>query len=158
MILFFLAYSIPTFSQGSWNMGYVKTDSITEHLLGKKVKIDFKYIYEPGEIKCEYAWCYIRSRDSGIIEIEGEQVLFVERRKVHVDSGVFEDQYLEGWNMNGGRIQIFDCEIREIRSSRILFRLYAKILKSGNTGTPTDIEYLAWIDLNKLDGLITQQN
>lgn len=139
-------------------MGYIKKDSIAEHLVGAKVKIDFKYIYEPGETKCEYAWCYIRSRDSGIIELEGEPVLFIERRKVYVDSGVFKDQYLEGWNRHGERIQIFDCEIREVSNSRILFRLYAKIFKSENTGTPTNIEYFAWIDVSKLDGLITQQN
>ncbi len=158
LIIFLLQFvSVDSFSQGGWDIGYIRIDSVNKSLIGRIVKIDLKHI---NKIEGYYSktTTILMTKDTGEIEINGEVIKFIERRKIYVDMGFLGDQYLEGTSTANKIIQIHNCEIREVDETKIHFRLVCKISDGKIPDSLIEKTYFTWILKDKLDGLITRDN
>lgn len=100
-ILLFLSLTVN--AQGGWNIGYIVVDSITLSEIGKNIKIDFKkeslrkenIKKRLSENTIEFGPLWnIRIMDSIQLKIENVDYIIYEVRKIGVDYGYYDDQYL----------------------------------------------------------------
>src|ERR1700741_2135732 len=117
-ILVFLA--ILCNAQGSWNIGYIKIDSINKNHSGLIVRIDFKSNNawtSPGGQR--HIRSYIGAKDTGTLTIDTTLFILAERRKIYVDHGSYTDQYLECINCKQEALFIYDATIIDLAEQTI---------------------------------------
>ena len=132
----------------------------------KDLKIDFKKgslrkenikkrLTENG-IEFNAIWG-IRNMDSIQLNIENEDFFVYEVRKIGVDYGYYDDQYLILKNRrNQKKLKVVNSEILSIEDDRIQFRLFIELRKkdfpdsSTNALTFKDV----WIDKKLIDGVM----
>lgn len=140
-------------AQGSWNIGYLKVDSINKNHIGKIVRIDFKstnpWISPDGQRGIR---SYVGIRDTGTVTIDTTLFILVERRKIYVDHGGYSDQYLECINCKQESLFIYNAKIVDINEQSIQFQLDLEIKKSEQT-LKKETKTIR-IDRNKLDGVM----
>jgi len=149
------------FAQGSWDIGYTKVDSIKSIDIGKIVQIDFKH---QGDLKEKRnSWSirdYVVSKDTGKIILDGKKEILFERRRIYVDHGSFNDQYLEIKSEdNGYSKRIYYATLLKIERDRLKFSVNIEtfVVKEEQKGIriKTEVKEI-WIDRKDLDGLMTQ--
>lgn len=163
---FLIFLSLNVFSQGGWNIGYIVLDSISISQIGEKIKIDFKKENVQKEnikkrilknaIDFSPIW-YIRMMDSVQLKIENENYLIYEVRKIGVDYGYYDDQYLVLENRsNQKKLKVFDSEILTIKNDKILFRFFIGLRKKdAPDNLPNDLIFKdVWIDKKLIDGVM----
>jgi len=140
-------------AQGSWDIGYIKVDSIDRSHLGKVVRIDFKsnnaWTSPDGQRDIR---SYVGTRDTGTLTIDTTLFVLAERRKIYVDHGGYSDQYLECINCKQESLFIYDTRIIDLDEQSIHFQLNIEIKRTGQTlkkETRT-----VRIGRNKLDGVM----
>ena len=152
-------FAINGLSQGGWNIGYIEVDSIAEKDISRQVKIDFKRNYSlVQDIEKKSIRYFIEPQDTTLINIDGNTIKLIERRKIYVDHGNYNDQYLESLDFVDNRLmKIYNSEIVEVRRDSILFKLdlelYSK-MKGKWISIPFIKTILSWIDKEKLDGVM----
>jgi hypothetical protein len=141
------------YAQGSWNIGYLKADSINKSHVGKIVRIDFKSFHPwTSPDGRRHIRSYVETKDTGSVKIDTILHVFAERRKIYVDHGDYDDQYLECINCHQKTCIIYDAVIAALDEQSILFRVDLEIKESGKAikkETKT-----IYIDRNKLDGVM----
>ena len=149
--IFLLSLTTSCNAQGSWNIGYLKVDSINSAHIGKVVRIDFKTerpLSRPSSQRSIRS--FVQFTDTGKVTIDSSIFLLAERRKIYVDHGSYNDQYLECINSTQAPLFIYDATIAAVTERAIQFRLNIEIGKKSN---PTKKEtQFVWIDRNSLDG------
>src|SRR5690349_3142018 len=90
--LIFLALS--SHAQGSWDIGYIPIDSVSDRHIGREVKIDFKTRIADGKSLARHMRSYIETRDTALITVDTVLLRVMERRKINVDHGSYDDQFL----------------------------------------------------------------
>jgi hypothetical protein len=81
--------------QGSWDIGYIEVDSIAATHIGESVKIDFKHFNARTKWTSKSVRSYVTPQDTAIILLNGAEIKVIEKRKIYVDHGSFDEQYLE---------------------------------------------------------------
>ena len=163
---FLIFMSLNVFAQGGWDIGYVVLDSITGLQIGEKIKIDFKKENVQKEnikkrlkkngIEFSPIW-YIRKMDSVQLKIENEDYFIYEVRKIGVDYGYYNDQYLILENgSNQKKLKVFDSEILNVKNDKILFRLFIGLRKKHTRDSQlNDLTFKdVWIDKKLIDGVL----
>lgn len=140
-------------AQGSWNIGYIKVDSINKNHTGLTVRIDFKsnndWKSPDGQ---RHIRSYVETKDTGTLTIDTLLFIFAERRKIYVDHGGYTDQYLECINCKQESLFVYDATILGLDNQTILFQFDLETKRTGKTlrkETRT-----VRIDRNKLDGVM----
>ena len=151
--------SFNSFSQGSWDINYIEIDSIKKSDIGKTVKIDFKHEWSKNyKHKSKWIRAFLIPQDSGQILLDNKKIDVIEIRKIYVDHGSFNDQYLELESENKNQtIRIYNSELLEIELDRLKFNISIETFefkdeKLGNKLDTNNQE--VWIDKKELDGLI----
>lgn len=153
--IFFVFLTICCNAQGSWDIGYLRVDTIGEKHIGRTVRLDFK---------SNNAWTnndgsrgirtYIGIKDTARIIIDTTSYILVERRKIYVDDGSYSDQYLECINCKS-KVLIFDATILEVDNTSILFNLEVETV-NNNQVTDKQVRTVR-VDRSKLDGVMYRQ-
>ena len=87
-----LSFNSFIFAQGGWNIGYLKVENINKNDIGKTFRIDFKS--DKIKEKDPFIRSYFSTKDSNFLFIDNNKIKFIEERKIHVDSGYYNDQFL----------------------------------------------------------------
>jgi hypothetical protein len=158
----FLTCTSVASSQGRWNIGYIKIDSITSKDISRLVKVDFKKkSFSESKNENSSIRYFITPKDSGQIVIWKDTIELIERRYIYVDDGSYNAQYLECPDYEPGRLlRVYENEIMEVKEDSILFRLYIEIYnkrKGKITGEPYRDSALCWISKDKLDGVMIKK-
>jgi len=150
-----MCLTLSSSAQGSWNIGYVPVDSIDKAHVGHSFKIDFKTPdIETKSPAVRTIRSYVGFRDTGYIFMDTTLVKVLERRKIYVDHGSYNEQYLECPNYSKGfTLRIYDAEILEIDNHSILFRLETELNKNGS-GKADKSSKVVRIEKAKLDGVM----
>jgi len=168
LIFLFLIFSnLNFYAQGGWDIGYIVSDSIDTREIGKRIKVDFKkenvkkesIKKRPTEIGTKFSPVWIiRKKDSIQLTIETEDYFIYEVRKIGVDYGYFDDQYLI-FKSKKRRLRIFESEILDIKEDKIHFRFFKskrKKIKSGNSQVKSIFKDI-WIEKKLIDGVMYKQ-
>lgn len=150
---FLVFLTISCNAQGSWDIGYIKVDSINKNHLGLTVRVDFKssnaWTSPDGQ---RHIRSYVGTKDTGTVTIDTTLFILAEQRKIYVDHGGYSDQYLECINCKQESLFIYDTRIVDLDEQSIQFQLDLEIKKNGQTlkkETRT-----VRIHRNKLDGVM----
>ena len=151
-LFIFLILSLKTFvfAQGGWNIGYLKIGDITKTDIGKTFRADFKS--EKSKEKDASIRDYIRTKDSNFLSIDNKKLEFVEYRKIYVDAGYYEDQFLICKKCDAP-LRISDMLLLGIKEEILVFIADFELEindKSDKINFKKEIE----ISRNQLDGLI----
>jgi hypothetical protein len=149
----FLAFlTIYCNAQGSWDIGYINVDSINRQHVGMIVRLDFKSINpftsSDGQ---RHIRSYIGTKDTGSVSIDKSLITLIERRKIYVDHGSYNDQYLECINCRQDSLFIYDAKILGVDQQIIHFQIDIEI-KKDNQLLKKQVSIL--VDRSKLDGLM----
>ena len=140
-------------AQGGWNIGYLKVDSINTNHLGKIVRIDFKstnaWTNPDGQ---RHIRSYVGTKDTGTITVDTALLIIAERRKIFVDHGGYNDQYLECINCKQESVFIYDAIILDLDKQTIIFRFDIETKRTDQT-TIKETRTVR-IDRDKLDGVM----
>jgi hypothetical protein len=139
--------------QGGWNIGYLKVDSISKDHIGKRVRIDFKSSYawtSPDRLR--HIRSYVGTKDTGSITIDTTLLIIVERRKIYVDYGDYNDQYLECINCKHESVFIYDAIILDFDDQAIKFQFDIETKRIDQTVTKDT--KTVFIDRKQLDGVM----
>ena len=140
-------------AQGSWNIGYLEVDSISEAHVGKTVRLDFKSVNGWTGLKGpRHIRSYIETKDTASVTIDGTLYLLAERRKIYVDHGSYSDQYLECINCSQRTLFIYDAKIINVDTHFIQFQLDLEIKRAGQS-TIKEPQIIR-IDKSNLDGVM----
>jgi len=152
----FLFYGEEILSQSTWDIDYIKVDSISKKDIGKEVQIDFKNQKGKGEGK-SFRYSLPRE-DTGILVIDKESLVMREVRKVHPDWGLYKEQYLESLNevKTDTRLRIINSVLKEVNQDSILITASVewRKIKKKKSDSVINATYDIWIEKNKLSGLI----
>lgn len=122
-ICFFL--SSDGLAQGSWNMTYLPIDSVSDSLIDKEIRVDFRTSLKGKEKWTENIRKIFSTRDTVILAVEGQSVRFVENWKIHVDHGVLSDQTLQSINGNDNPpLVIKEMFIRAMNKSTLTLEIH----------------------------------
>jgi hypothetical protein len=148
------------FCQGSWNIGYIEVDSIATSHIGESVKIDFKHSNAEKKRTAKGVRSYITPQDTAIISFDSGELKVIEKRKLYVDHGSFNDQYLEIVDKDNLLVKrIYDTKLIEIAGDRLKFLVsidsYNKY-SNGNDGKINSELKEFWINRRDIDGLMTK--
>lgn len=150
---FFTLFATFCKAQGTWNIGYIQIDSLNKNHIGQVVRIDFKSLNAPINSEGQrHIRSYVGTKDIDTITIDKTLIVLAERRKIHIDHGDYNDQFLECTNCKNETILIYDAKILEINSKSILFQLDIET-KKGYEVKQKEIK-LVTIDRKKLDGVM----
>lgn len=153
VILLFL-FTKTSNSQGSWDIGYILVDSLTNKHIGKSVKLDFKtnsYHRKGGSSR--HIRSYVREQDTGYLTIENSSMQFAEIRKMFVDHGSYDEQFLECLGCPNAILRIYNAEILEIDDRAILFMIEI-VVSTSTSSEPERIFKKVLIEKTKLDGVM----
>ncbi|MDO5970871.1 hypothetical protein Q4Q35_13740 [Flavivirga aquimarina] len=130
MIIWFTGTN--SFSQGSWNIGYIEIDSLNSDYLNTQIKLDFKHDWlemkKPEKRKIRH---YVSPKDTAYLLIDNYKTVLIERRTIYVDHGSFNDQFLEIENYNKELSRrIYDTKIIQLEEDRIKVRVVIKNYKT----------------------------
>lgn len=148
-----------SFSQGSWNIGYIEVDSINKSDIGKTVNIDFKHEWlENNKPKSKSVRRFIGPRDSAEIFLDNKKMNVIEKREIYADHGSFNDQYLELETENKNKtIRIYNSKLIEMEPNRLKFTISMETfeIKNGKLGNKINTNNQEiWIYKKELDGLM----
>lgn len=159
ILILFSIISFNCFSQGSWNIDYIEVNSIDKSHIGKSLKVDFKHLWKedfqslPKSIRS-----FIIPQDTGSITFNGKRLNVIEVRKVYVDHGSFDDQYLELLSNSKNIVtRIYNSKLLEISSEKLklIISLETFELKRGKIRRKIKTENQeVWIDRKHLDGFM----
>lgn len=159
-----LAFLIGTnsYSQGSWNIGYVEIDSLNSDYLNAKIKLDFKSnrvtIRRSEKVSIRH---FVVPEDTAYLLINKNKITLIEKRAIYPDHGSFDDQFLEIENHDKNISErIYDTEILRLEEKRIKVRITIKSFSIQREKISKEFksEYLEfWIDRNKLDGVMIEK-
>jgi hypothetical protein len=159
LLILLLAHTgCSTFCQGSWNIGYIEVASIATSHIGETVKIDFKHSNADKKRTAMGVRSYITPQDSAIISLDSREFKVIEKRKIYVDHGSFNDQYLEIVDQDNLLVKrIYDTKLIEIAGDRLKFLVsidsYDKY-SNGHDGKINSEVKEFWINKRDLDGLM----
>jgi hypothetical protein len=140
-------------AQGSWNIGYIKVDSISQKHVGQIVRVDFRSSNPLNSLGLQRGIrSYVGFKDTGIITIDTTSYVLAERRKIYVDHGSYDDQFLECINCNEQMLLIYDAKIIGVDEKSILFLLNTES-KSKDHAIDKQNK-IARIDRGILDGVM----
>lgn len=140
-------------AQGSWDIGYIQVDSLSQNHIGLSVRLDFKSKYIPGNAKVERdVRSYVGVKDTVTLNVNNSIILFVERRKIYVDHGAYDDQYLESINNKKEHYFIYDARILELDLNTILVELDIESRSVDKAAVRT--KNVVRIERDKLDGVM----
>lgn len=151
--ILFLFLSFFCKAQGSWNIGYIKVDSISQKHIGQVVRVDFRSSspWNSLGVKKDIR-AYVAMKDTGMLTIDTTVYILAERRKIYVDHGSYDDQYLECINCKQQVLLIYDAKITGVDEKSIIFLLYVEF--KGKDGTIDKQNKSARIDRDLLDGVM----
>ena len=139
-------------AQGSWNIGYIRVDTIGKQHIGQVVRIDFKsnstWINTNGPRSIRL---YTGITDTASIIMDSISYILVERRKIHVDNGSFNNQYLECLNCLD-RTTIYNAKILNVDDVSIEFQF--EIVKEVKDKPVEKQNKTIRVDKAKLDGVM----
>lgn len=151
--ILFLFLTIFCNAQGSWNIGYIKVDSISQKHVGQIVRVDFRSSNPSIRLDVQRGIrSYVGMKDTGILTIDTISYVLAERRKIYVDHGSYDDQYLECLNCKQQMLLIYDAKIIGVDEKSILFLLNIEF-KSKDHAIDKQNK-IARIDRGILDGVI----
>ena len=122
------------FSQGSWNIGYVEIGSLNSDYLNTQIKLDFKHdCPKIKKWKRRSLRHYVAPEDTAYLLINNSKTVLTERRKIYVDHGSFNDQFLEieNYDKNISK-RIYDTEIVQLEKDSIKVRVVIQYYKIQN--------------------------
>lgn len=160
VLITFIAFT--AFAQGSWDIGYIEIDSIQISDVGRTVKLDFRHTW-PGQVEpaLKSVRKYVSPEDTSQIILDGKKVDVIEKRKIYVDHGAFDDQYLalesEDPNLS---LRIYDTILLEIEKDRFKFYIVIETFRNRQEKPGEKIKTETseiWIDKKDLDGLIVRK-
>ena len=154
-----LLISSKSFPQGSWDIGYIKIDSVQTSDIGRMVKLDFRHHWPDNHIpNSRWIRTFVTPEDTARLKTCDVETIIVERRKIYVDHGSFYDQYLELESENENLSKrIYDTKLIAIEDRKLKFTLTVetfemKKTKRGNKLKTENCE--VWVDRKELDGLL----
>lgn len=151
----FIFLSFCCYSQGSWNIGYLEARSIDKKHVGNTVRIDFKSPSTNVDAhKKRSVRSYVGTTDTGFLVIESKRFDFAERRTIHVDSGIYADQFLECINCANQPMLIRDAKILEVDKQFILFEF--DIEMKSNQSSKREKKIIR-VERSKLDGVMFKE-
>ena len=150
-ILLSIFFALSSLAQGGWNIGYIEIDSINSNNIGALVKIDFRNNRNVSSARnTKWIRSFIESIDTGQINIEGKTIELVEKRKIYVDHGDYDEQFLECPEYSNNQVlRIYKSEIRDVTDSLIQFKLKLEIFNTKKrklTGSSIEKEVIVWIE------------
>lgn len=145
-----LSFNSFIFAQGGWNIGYLKVENISKNDIGKTFRIDFKS--DKIKEKDPFIRSYFSTKDSNFLLIDNNKIKFIEERKIHVDSGYYNDQFLICKSCKAP-LRILDVVLLEIKPEKIVF-LADFELSIDNKANTIKFKKEIEISKNELDGLI----
>ena len=149
-------------AQGSWDIGYIEVDSIRISDVGRAVKLDFKHIWaEQGEPRSKSIRKYVTPEDTNQIIVDGNKVNLIEKRKIYVDHGSFNDQYLELESEDPNvSVRIYSSVLQGIEKDKLKFSVVIETfeVKKEKLGKKVKTEtFEIWVDKKDLDGLMVKK-
>ncbi|WP_415376678.1 hypothetical protein [Patiriisocius sp. Uisw_017] len=163
LIIFLLLIGNYCFSQGGWNIGYVSIDSISQNLIGRDVKLDFRKESDTTNSIPSFLMNFIAIEDSTSLLLDGEEIVLTEKRNIHSDWGFYDEQFLECIDFNKSEsLRIYHSVIEEQNEDSLLVRLYIEIYykytKRKERISP-DRRYCIsqWIPKDKLNGVMIKE-
>ena len=144
--------------QGSWDIGYIEVDSISSELAGLSVKIDFRHSNGKSKSTLKAVRSYVALQDSGVLSIDGHELEVIEKRKVYVDHGSFDDQYLQVVDQDSFVLRkIYDTRVIEVRDDSLKLQITVDSFDKQGKGRDRKIDSVVkeiWIERKRLDGLM----
>lgn len=148
-------------AQGGWSIGYIPCDSITDPLIGRKIKIDFRNdSADKRELDKRFAnhgletspVFYLRAQDTVHLFTQNEHFIAYEVRDIGPDYGYYKDQYFLMKETSGNNpLKVWESEIIEINESAIHFKFFI-----GKDEFPSFRNI--WIDRKLIDGVMYYKN
>lgn len=160
LVLFFFILSKKLSAQGSWNIGYLKIDSLNSSSIGRTFRIDFKSQQKTKSLRKSIR-SYLINSDSGLLKIVDKQDLkFIENREIYVDSGDYSKQFLYYKNNCDVTLQIHDVKLLKIENDNLFFEAQIKVMikKENIYHETTEFKNHILINRNQLEGLIYEIN
>ena len=101
---------------------------------------------------------YVAPEATAYLLINNSKTVLTERRKIYVDHGSFNDQFLEieNYDKNISK-RIYDTEIVQLEKDSIKVRVVIQYYKIQNEKIKEELESEIvefWIDKDKLDGIM----
>ena len=151
-LITFLVLSLNSllFAQGGWNIGYLKIGDITKNDVGKIFRIDFKS--EKFKENGKSVRDYLIKKDSNFLSIDNNQIEFVEERKIHVDAGYYEDQFLVCKKCKVP-LKILDMLLSKIKEETLIFVVNFE-MDINDQSDKINFKKEVEVHKNELDGLI----
>ncbi|MBL7858677.1 MAG: hypothetical protein JNM57_13395 [Cyclobacteriaceae bacterium] len=144
--------------QGSWDIGYIEVDSITARQIGESVKIDFKHFNAGSKRTSKWVRPYVTPQDTATISFNGTESQVIEKRKIYVDQGSFNEQYLEIVDQDKLLIKkIYDSKLVEVTSDSLKFLVTIDFYdkqSNGREGRNSSTMKMLWINRESLDGIM----
>ena len=140
-------------AQGSWDIGYIEVDSITFSDIGKLVKIDFRHNLSPDKKSIPKGIRdFLSPQDTLTLIYDSQELTFIEKRKIYVDHGSYNDQFLELKNKNlSFNSRIYNSKLLKIEDNKFMFEITIEAESKSNLSTIN-----LWIDKKYLDGVMIQ--
>ena len=140
-------------------MKYIPISAIDTTYLDKEIRIDFK-ANELDSIKGEVKILEIRKllskKDSVRLNVNGEEIKFIESWRLYVDQGILREQSLESLNNDNGkkRIQIKEIILKSINDSTFTFEISIYYDKCNSSVMKKNIT----IEKLKIKGFLVNSN
>jgi hypothetical protein len=126
--------STGVFSQGAWNINYIPMDSLNNSFLGKEIRIDFKSSGKDvvlGKKDDFNVRRLLSKQDTVILDINGQEIKFIEQWRIYVDHGVLREQFLESLDGSSrNKIQIIEIFLESINDSSLTLEVKIYNLKN----------------------------
>ncbi|WP_411811610.1 hypothetical protein ACLB9Y_17775 [Chryseobacterium scophthalmum] len=145
-----LSFNSFIFAQGGWNIGYLKVENINKNDIGKTFRIDFKS--DKIKEKDPFIRSYFSTKDSNFLLIDNNKIKFIEERKINVDSGYYDNQFLICKSCKAP-LKILDMILLEIKIEKLVF-LADFELDIDNKANTIKFKKEIEVSKNELDGLI----
>jgi hypothetical protein len=148
------------FCQGTWNIGYKEIGLVDSTEFGKSIKIDFSHlIAENNSERLKSIRSFVTPEDTATIILEGREIRVKEKRRIYVDHGSFDDQYLEIIQDNNSLLieKIFDSKLVEIKDDKFKFLITIETYEKKKERREMKIQSKTkevWIQKGSLDGFL----
>ena len=155
--LFLVFMTVFCHAQGSWDIGYIKMQSLNKSHIGKIVRIDFKSSnVSKSPNKQRYIRSYIGTKDTATVRIDTTFFILAEQREIYVDHGSYDDQYLKCINCKKEELFIYDAKIIDLDDVSIKFQVDVEV---KITDQPIKkVKKSIRINRNKLDGIMYRRS
>jgi hypothetical protein len=152
-LMFLILSTLSSKSQGGWNIGYIKIDSINKTHIGQKVKVDFKSVPKEIPNTLRSIRSYVGTKDTGSITIDSTLLILLERRVIYVDHGSYDDQFLECLNCKDSTFSVMEAVIMDINQYSIIFNFE---IQSSKQNPRKSYKFFKEVRVSKasLDGLM----